>query len=256
MEGFYEEIMKIQQGQRVVSSIINAPCKRIYANSFFNKRKFEEWLSDPILENELKISADVTSNGPVDTNDVFIERDLKATEINTNEISVDGELKFKGKRIVEHIYPIGSIYINGNSDRNPKQILGFGSWVSMGRQKVLVGIDPNDDDFNGNLQTGGMKSHLLQEEEIPTHHHNGETDGVSTDPHWHNVRSADFTIYGNSSFFSGSDLVIRRTSSTGLYTSYSDAWHDHDLTIRNAGGNKEHNNVQPYITVYMWRRTS
>ena len=34
------------------------------------------------------------------------------------------------------------------------------------------------------------------------------------------------------------------------------ATHSHNLTINNIGNNTAHNNIQPYIAVYIWRRTA
>lgn len=256
MEGFYDELLEILAGHRVISSIINAPCKRIYANTFFNKNKFEEWLDDPELDTELHAKENVDSNGSVDAAKITGNRKLTAETLNGGNLSVSGEIKYNGKSIIEHIYPVGSIYINANDSQNPKYLLGFGQWSIIGEQRVLVSAAPWDSDFSEALKMGGAEKVTLQEEHLPTHKHDGETTSVESEPHYHSVNSVDFTVYRKSTWGGGGDGALRRTDREKVYTDYSDAPHDHDIQIRSTGGNQEHENVQPYITVYIWRRTS
>jgi hypothetical protein len=53
-------------------------------------------------------------------------------------------------------YPIGSVYINIDGT-DPKTYFG-GTWEKFGEGRTLVGVDPNDSDFNGALKTGGSKA--------------------------------------------------------------------------------------------------
>lgn len=256
MEGFYEEIMKVKEGHRVISSIVNAPCKRIYANTYFNKYRFEQWLANPELDNNLKVNANFTSNGSVDTSNINVGRRLNANHISSDNFTINGELKYKGKKIAEHIYPVGSIYINANSSQNPEFILGFGKWTTIARNRVLVGLNLWDNDFDSIMNNGGKAEETLREENLPRHKHVGETKSTDIDNHYHGVTSADFSVYRNTISGSGGSGALRRTSRIKEYTDYADGEHDHDVQIRYSGSGETHNNVQPYITVYIWRRTS
>ncbi len=128
--------------------------------------------------------------------------------------------------IFERIYPIGSIYTNASDDTNPADLLGFGTWAAFGAGKVMVGIDSEDDDFNTAEKTGGAKTHTLSIGEMPAHNHRLKRGN-----------------YG--------DVRVEEIA-------YSDgsnsAWNDSG--IENTGGGGAHNNLQPYITVYMWKRTA
>jgi microcystin-dependent protein len=127
-------------------------------------------------------------------------------------------------QIQDMFYPVGSIYTNAAVSTNPGTLLGFGTWVKFGEGKVLVGQDGTDGDFNALGETGGSKTHTLTENEMPSHTH-GYTDR--------------YVNYEAGDVGSGDD---KKTAETEDVT---------DPT----GGDAAHNNVQPYITVKMWKRT-
>lgn len=127
------------------------------------------------------------------------------------------------------IYPVGSIYINATSSTNPGTLLGFGTWVVFGAGRVLVGIDSGDTDFDTSEETGGSKTHTLTTAEMPTHSHSPSSGGFS------------FLVQGGAGAFGLS------TGASAITT---------NGTTDNAGSGNAHNNVQPYIVVYMWKRTA
>lgn len=113
-----------------------------------------------------------------------------------------------------------------------KAIYG-GTWERWGAGKVPVGVDPNDSDFNAPNKSGGAKTVTLTVEQIPNHKH---PEYLAWDSG--TERKGDYfqnSVYG----WSSNKKVISYTQMTG-YT----------------GGGKSHNNMQPYITLYMWRRTA
>jgi len=120
-----------------------------------------------------------------------------------------------------HVYPVGSIYTAVVST-NPATLLGVGTWTAFGAGKVMVGIDSGDTDFDTVLETGGAKTHTLSIAEMPAHTHTIDTQGGE-------AGSTSRLAYGQSN-------TTKATSSTG--------------------GGGAHNNLQPYIVVYMWRRTA
>ena len=147
--------------------------------------------------------------------------------VNSADYAVNAD-KLSGNtltQIQDMFYPVGSIYTNAAVSTNPGTLLGFGTWVKFGEGKVLVGQDGTDGDFNALGETGGSKTHTLTENEMPSHTH-GYTDRYVN-------REKEYAR-------SGEDKNITSTE---------------DVTDP-TGGDAAHNNVQPYIVVYMWKRTA
>ena len=129
-----------------------------------------------------------------------------------------------GKKLVETsdllnlIYPVGSIYISVNST-NPANLFG-GTWEQI-KDRFLLACGST---YNAGA-TGGEATHTLTIAEMPSHNHT-----------WGWRKSA---ASGNNAWdAAGSDKT--GTSS--------------DI-IGSTGGGKPHNNMPPYLAVYMWKRT-
>jgi len=124
-------------------------------------------------------------------------------------------------------WPVGSVYINATDDTNPATLLGFGTWLAFGEGRVIVGVDADDEDETNNFSTagstGGAKTHQLTVDEMPSHRH--------TTP--------------------GSD-----NSAALQYGAPTDDFGEADGFSGYTGGDEPHNNLQPYIVVYMWKRTA
>ena len=111
------------------------------------------------------------------------------------------------------------------NSRNPGLDYG-GTWQLWGQGKVPVGIDTSDTDFNEIEKTGGEKLHILTIDELAEHGH---------------------TITANSLGASGRIKVDQ-----GNYASVGNPVND--ISIGKTGRNQPHNNIQPYIVCYMWKK--
>lgn len=117
--------------------------------------------------------------------------------------------------------PIGHIRLEV-TNTNPADYLGFGTWVLWGAGRVPVGVDTTDTDFATVEKLIGEKTHSLTFAEMPNN-----TVGTTTE------------MTGGAT-----DGYLM----TGSYTQKSS---------RNLGGSGQaHNNIQPSITCYMWKRVS
>jgi hypothetical protein len=128
---------------------------------------------------------------------------------------------------LESLYPVGSIYMNAADSTNPATLIGFGTWTAFGAGRVPVGIDSGDTDFDTAEATGGAKTHTLTTDEIPAHTHN--TGGYAA-------------MVGNGSEFTEGE--------------HYDSGGTNGWATSSTGGGDAHNNLQPYIVVYMWKRTA
>jgi hypothetical protein len=137
------------------------------------------------------------------------------------------------------IYPVGSIYINATSASNPSTLLGFGTWTAFGAGRVLVGLDASDALFDTAEETGGSKDAV-----VVSHTHTATV----TDPgHAHSYNQPVQSNAANPPGASGSQASATTTGTavTGI-----------SVTNASAGVSGTNANVQPYITVRMWKRTA
>lgn len=119
------------------------------------------------------------------------------------------------------MYPVGSIYTNAAVATNPGTLIGFGTWTLFGEGKVMVGIDTGDTDFDTIGETGGEKEHVLTEAELASHNH-----------------GTFYATGGGTGLPFGSDVFVDPAATA------------------TTGNDEAHNNVQPYVVVYMWQRTA
>lgn len=146
--------------------------------------------------------------------------------------------------VFQKIYPVGSIYMNAINATNPGELLGFGTWIAFAAGKVMVGYDATDSDFNASEKTGGAKTTTLTTGQLPSHNHSISTDGAHT-----HLTHVDYNVaLGSGEIVTGaaSDPRGNATDSAGSHTH----------TIGSIGSGEAHSNMNPFITVYMWKRTA
>jgi len=132
------------------------------------------------------------------------------------------------------MYPVGSIYTNAEVSTNPATLLGFGTWAAYAEGRVPVG-KASSGTFDTLNATGGAEtdSHTLTLSEIPSHNHsNGEYNRLLKQDGNTTVASVD-----------GSAGEPNLGSSGAIQAAGGGAAHTHDI-------------LQPYIVVYMWKRTA
>lgn len=188
----------------------------------------------------------------------------KALENAIKELKKYVDQQSPGGVTLGSVYPVGSIYISVNDSFNPNDVFP-GTWVSFGKGRTLVGVDRSDLEFQSPEDTGGEKTHVLTVDELPEHNHDVTVENKKlTGSVWNFVgQNAKFGP-GNSTsgvFSKGGDGTCFYPSSTGKAVGVNDgftldATHDHTATSGNTGSGMAHNNMMPYITVRMWKRTA
>lgn len=147
----------------------------------------------------------------------------------TGNLNINGILKNNNKTILDLTYPIGSIYMSIKST-NPSSLFG-GTWIVWGSGRVPVGVDTSDTDFDTVEKTGGEKTHTLTVSEIPVHKHNLKTSTSSP-----SSGTGHFQLLKEEGWSVSPIHEINGTETTSV------------------GGDQSHNNLQPYITCYMFKR--
>ena len=159
---------------------------------------------------------------------------------------------------MKKIYPVGSIYMSTVST-NPATLFGFGTWEAMPAGHVLLAQGKSSWGTTYNAgSTGGEATHQLTVGELPTHNHNASTNNVNQNGNigWLQAgKDYNFSgVFATSSKNQGAN--VGNGESTGVWNCIFDSTHSHNVTINNTGSNQSHNNLQPYISVYIWKRTA
>lgn len=128
------------------------------------------------------------------------------------------------------LYPVGSIYISTSSTFNPQTAWG-GTWRKTADGRCLIGA--NDEYPLGS--TGGEKTHTLLENELPKIE--GLAFGVAT---YESKSSGHFKITKDNPCNINPGAGTNHLST--MYFGF--------------GNNSPHNNMQPYLAVYIWERTA
>lgn len=124
--------------------------------------------------------------------------------------------------LIDKTYPIGSIYMSVNNT-SPSTLFG-GTWVQL-QDTFLYATSTTAD--TGTTATDGEATHTLTENEMPSHRHQIENQFSAGDG-------------GNKSLYA---------KSGGKKTGFSPS-------TTYVGGGQAHNNMPPYMKVYMWKRTA
>lgn len=143
------------------------------------------------------------------------------------------ECFINGKKVlpVDEIYPIGSIYMSINNV-NPSNLFG-GTWELI-KDRFLLGAG---DTYTGGA-TGGTATVTLTEAQMPSHRHAGID--------WYGGENMPLDLNVGTNYVSGYALLWQ--NGTGGTEQY--------LITNPAGGGQPHENMPPYLAVYIWKRTA
>lgn len=160
--------------------------------------------------------------------------------VNSAAVSVDWSLADNTATLLAKVYPVGSIYTNASNSTNPATLLGFGTWSAAGAGRVLVGKNTSGT-FATAGATGGAEKHTLTVAELPP-------------------VSGSWTIHGqeNGTIFYTKSGYATGTLSSNKYTSTSaqTGANSYQTPGFSFGSGSAHNNLPPYLVVYMWVRTA
>lgn len=175
--------------------------------------------------NSKPLSSDITLNatdiGAVPTGRTI--NGLRLTEDVTLTTKDIGE-----KNICLASYRVGDLMFTTVSG-NPGNDIG-GTWAAWGAGRTPIGVNTADGDFSTAEKIGGEKMHTLTIEEMPNHNHLITPSGGYGNGPWNNTK---FKTDDNSPLENWGPTETQYT-----------------------GGGQAHNNLQPYITCYIWKRTA
>lgn len=149
---------------------------------------------------------------------VYFDRLLSSMGVNCFPTN-EKSVEINGKTIFDMIYPVGSIYMSINST-SPSNLFG-GTWEQI-KERFLLGA--SETYIVGS--TGGEATHTLTVNEMPSHSHK---------------------------YYSPIVQSVTAASSGNTYGNYNKQY---IIETSKEGGGQPHNNMPPYFTVYIWKRTA
>lgn len=150
------------------------------------------------------------------------------------QLKEDGEPKYMKTHagavdgLLDYVFPVGRVLETLDINFDPNVTYG-GSWNRI-KGKTLIGVDENDPDFATAGKTGGVKAHTLTQAEMPNHTHTATRITIGSN-------SASYKV-GNPENPGGGQVGIQNMPTSA------------------SGNGQAHNNMPPYITVYIWQRTA
>jgi hypothetical protein len=141
------------------------------------------------------------------------------------------------------LYPVGSIYTNATVSTNPATLLGFGTWTAFAAGRVMVGFDSGNALFDTAEETGGSADAI-----VVSHTHTA-TSTVTDNGHFHSIVYEAGAVAGGAgrNGVGGTAPFNTNTVTTGITVATTNA---------STGSSGTNANYQPYITVYIWKRTA
>lgn len=155
--------------------------------------------------------------------DLMLVRDVSSLE--DKKITI-GDLKYL---LLKLMHPIGSLYFNAEDVRNPADVFGFGVWVAYAEGYAIVGKSPTGT-FSTAGANVGAETHSLTKEQ-----------------------QANMRVFGLDKWNmnTGGSNAGYAFNPAGANNGVSEVW-----AVGGGTTGQPHNNIQPSIIVYVWRRVS
>lgn len=173
-----------------------------------------------------------------------LQKDLSAAQKTIQELQAkdkaleesDTSIKAQIAKYWETVYPVGSVYVS-LSDESPASLFG-GTWERLKDTFLLA----SGDTYAAGT-TGGEAEHTLKQSEIPNY----------------KIGFLPVPVMGSHSQWSNAGIkgsnASRNSRNTVTATSgTTDPQYGWEISTN--GGSQPHNNMPPYTTVYVWKRTA
>lgn len=215
-----------------------------------------------------------------DSSGKLVELELVASNLATDTVGSNKKPIYLNSGIptacldmVDIIYPVGSIYMSVNAT-NPGTLFG-GTWEQL-QNRFLLGAGSSY--LAG--ATGGAATHTLTSSEMPSHTHTftgtASSTGNKQPTFTGTAMSGSIDSMAGLTYTTSGVLGVSDSSNTyGRGGTYSTAMkkvtfngtpsgtvssHNHSFTPAgtnsSTGSGSAHNNMPPYLAVYMWKRTA
>lgn len=174
---------------------------------------------------------------------ITIDFETDTTKATSSNGSTGGGGGSTGNEIsLENVYPVGAIYMS-TVETSPNTLFGFGTWEQI-KDRFLLSAG---DSYEAGA-TGGEATHTLSKSELPSYSL-GKIPGIVPAAHanWNNDNVSATSLGAVSSSKPGVERGSANAITSGTQFGYA---------VGTGGGGEAHNNMPPYLAVYVWKRTA
>lgn len=158
---------------------------------------------------------------------------------------VSGAPAWSAGTTLQDVYPVGSVYIN-TSATSPATLFGFGTWSAI-QGRMLIGADGT---YTAG-STGGAATVSLTAAQNGTHTHVQDAHNHTQDAHQHTV-GMTLTYYRDGSGSNDQRGIAGSINTSSVAATNQAA----TASNQNSGSGTAHENLPPYLAVYIWTRTA
>lgn len=173
--------------------------------------------------------------------------------------NLEDQLTTLQNQILAQQIQIGGLYFSEVAT-NPNTLLGYGNWVQYAEGLAIVGVGDNGEHNWAAGEIRGSDTHILIEAELPVHVHNVDPPATNTTLNGSHIHPINAVVgsggTGNAIHQSG---PLANETPTNRVTIVAGGDHVHVVDIdafdsASTGNGQGHDNVQPSIAVYVWKR--
>jgi hypothetical protein len=186
----------------------------------------------------------VTDAGLIQVVDIlYFQEQINDNKEDIAELQTDVTNMFKTLKpqLIDLFLPVGFIIYTENDSYDPNTVYTGTTWQQI-KGKMIIGRDDSDSNFQTSGLTGGAKTHVITEDEMPSHRHVIDSSIGAGNP------IVPYAYGTPEPGAGGTNYTLKMTGTTNDMSPY--------LKTNYTGGNTAMSLMNPYEVANIWKRTA